>query len=406
VITTAPVASAEHLPYPIGFGSGFPIAVPRVVIRRATIADVYALARRLRPGDRAEALATGMDPRRALRFCFRHSLYPPQVCVVDDEIAAMWGLYGEILSDVGHPWLMTGMAAERIPVTFLKIGRRTVEEMLSHKPQVSNFALAGYSEAISFLQRLGFRLDEPRPLRPGGPPFRRFHITGDQWDGYQRQQQVLRPGASFVPFILYTAGRSRTAWLSEFLTYGRCRCHNEIAVRLRSMDDVRALYDIPGTGSAETAAAPAWQLIQHCVPGIRSVVVRRPLDDIIASFARSEVAHIAAIDEDKLRRIIAYEQRCLEKISAQPGVLTVDFADLHQRDVCAAVFEHCLPYRFDEGWWLSMKDRNIQSNVTDIFHYYRDNRDGVEGFKRTAKRQMIALARAGKLRQGGHPCPA
>jgi hypothetical protein len=41
------------------------------------------------PANRAEALALGMDPRRALRFCFRHSLYPPQLCVVDDEIAAI-----------------------------------------------------------------------------------------------------------------------------------------------------------------------------------------------------------------------------------------------------------------------------------------------------------------------------
>jgi hypothetical protein len=406
VNTTALVASAPHLPYPIGSASGYPIAVPRILVRLATISDIYELARRLRPGDRAEALATGMDPRRALRFCFRHSLYPPHVCVVDGEIAAMWGLYGEILSDFGHPWLMTGMAVERIPVTLLKIGRRTVEDTLSRKPHLVNFALASYSEAIAFLQRLGFRLDEPRPLRPGGPPFRRFHITGDQWDAFEHQQQVLRPGASFAPFIVYTAGRSRTAWLSEFLTYGRCHCHNEIAVRLRSMEDVRALYDIPGTGSAETGAAPAWQLIQHYVPGIRSVVVRRPLEDIIASFARSEVAHIATIDEPRLRRIIAYENRCLDKISAQPGVLTVDFADLHKRDVCAAIFEHCLPYRFDEGWWLSMKDRNIQSNVTDIFGYYRDNRDGVEGFKRAAKRQLTVLARAGTLRAGGLACPA
>jgi hypothetical protein len=406
VNTTALVASAPHLPQPIRSAGGYPIAVPRIVVRLATIADVYALARRLRPGDRAEALATGMDPRRALRFCFRHSLYPPQVCVVDGEIAAMWGLYGEILSDVGHPWLMTGTAVERIPVTLLKIGRRTVEEMLSHKPRLANFVLASYADAIAFLQRLGFRLDEPRPLRPGGAPFRRFHITDDQWDAFQRQDQVLRSGARFAPFIVYTSGRSRTAWLSQFLTYGHCRCHNEIAIKLRSMEDVRALYDIPGTGSAETGAAPAWQLIQHYVPGIRSVVVRRPLEDIVASFARSEVAHIASIDEPRLRRIIAYENRCLEKISAQPGVLTVDFADLHKRDVCAAIFEHCLPYRFDEGWWLSLKDRNIQSNVTDIFRYYRDNRDGVEGFKRTAKRQLTALARAGTLRAGGLACPA
>jgi hypothetical protein len=89
----------------------------------------------------------------------------------------------------------------------------------------------------------------------------------------------------------------------------------------------------------------------------------------------------------------------------------VDFADLHKPEVCAAIFERCLPYRFDEGWWLSMKDRNIQSNVTDIFRYYRDNREGVEQFKRNAKRALIALARGGVFgarsdpRQEAPKCP-
>ncbi len=369
----------------------------KIEVRPATIADVYALARRLRPGDRAEVEALGQDPRRALRFSFRASLYPPQACFVDGEIAAMWGMGGDILSDEGRPWLMTGMAVERIPVSFVKIAQAWIADALSIKPRLENQVLADYTKSVRLLGVLGFRLDERCPLRPGGVPFRRFHITRDQWDALGRQRRVRRPGAVFAPFIVYTAGRSRTAWLSEFLTYGRCRCHTEIAIRLRDMGDVVALFEIPGTGTAETAVAPAWQLIEHYVPNIRSVVVRRPIDEIIASFARSEVAHIAAIDEGRLRRIIAYENRCLDKISARPGVLTVDFADLHKPEVCAAIFEHCLPYRFDEEWWLLMKDRNIQSNVTDIFRYYRDNRDAVECFKHNAKRAMIALARSGDL---------
>jgi hypothetical protein len=120
---------------------------------------------------------------------------------------------------------------------------------------------------------------------------------------------------------------------------------------------------------------------------------------VIASFARSEVAHIARIDEAMLRRVIAYENRCLEKISARPGVLTADFKDLVRPDVCAAIFEHCLPYRFDEEWWEFMEARNVQSDVVEMFAYYRDNREAVERFKRDAKREMIALARAGAFRQ-------
>ena len=361
-----------------------------VLVRPATLSDVYALARSLREGDRAEQIAVGRDPRRALRLSFLRSLYAPEACVVDGEVAAMWGLGGDFLSEEGQPWLMTGTAVERIPVAFVKIATGWIEQALAVKPSLVNSVIASYPQALALLTRLGFRLDEPQPA--GHARFCRFHVTREQWQAFQRQPKVLRPAAKVAPFIVYTAGRSRTAWLSEFLTYGRCRCLAEVGIRLRSMEDVRALYAIPGMGTAETAAAPMWQMIRHYVPGIRSVVVRRPLEDIIASFAR-----ITAIDEAKLRNIIAYENRCLDKISMQSDTLTVEFEDLHRREACAAIFEHCTPYKFDEEWWLAMKDRNIQSSVADIFSYYRDHRDGVEGFKRAAKRDMIALVRAGKL---------
>lgn len=208
---------------------------------------------------------------------------------------------------------------------------------------------------------------------------------------------VIRPGAKFAPFIIYTAGRSRTAWLSSFLSYGKCRCHNEIVVRLRSLEEFSLMFSVPGTGTAETGLAPAWRLVEYCVPGIKSVVVRRPIEEVIASFVRSEVADIASIDEPKLRKVIAYENRCLDQISKRKDTVTVDFKDLGQEGTCARVFEHCLPYSSDKKWWKSLKDVNIQADVRSIFVHYRDHRDAVEQFKKEAKRELINLVRSGKI---------
>ena len=368
-----------------------------VETRRATIADVYALALNLRAGDRAEIAAMGRDPRRALRFAYRISLVPPRVATVDGEVAAMWGLGGDILSDVGEPWLLTGHAADRVPFAFVRIAKAELAAMLAVKRRLENYVAADYPKAVRLLDELGFKLDEAVHVGQRRVPFRRFHLDRDDYDARERQTRLLRPGAAFAPFIVHTAGRSRTAWLAAFLSYGRCRCDTEAAIRLRGMQDMAAFFARPGAGSTETAAAPGWRLLRHYVPGIKSAVVRRAADEIIASFARSEVADIAAIDEEKLRRIIAYEVRCLDQISRQPGVLTVDFHDLAQEATCSAIFEHCLPYRFDAQWWHHMKDKNVQSDVRSIFSYYRDNRAGIEEFKRDAKREMIALARAGKL---------
>jgi hypothetical protein len=150
--------------------------VPDVAVRRATITDVYALAATLRDGDRAEILAMGRDPRRALRFAYRVSLLPPRVATVDGAIAAMWGLGGDLISDVGEPWLLTGHAAGRVPFAFVRIAKAELDAMLAVKPRLENYVAADYPKAVRLVEGLGFQLDAPAPIGPKSALFRRFWI--------------------------------------------------------------------------------------------------------------------------------------------------------------------------------------------------------------------------------------
>ncbi len=147
-----------------------------VETRRATIADVYALALNLRAGDRAEIQVMGRDPRRALRFAYRVSLMPPRVATVDGQVAAMWGLGGDLISDVGEPWLLTGHAADRVPFAFVRIAKAELAAMLAVKPRLENYVAADYAKAVRLLEGLGFHLDAPAPIGPRGALFRRFWI--------------------------------------------------------------------------------------------------------------------------------------------------------------------------------------------------------------------------------------
>jgi len=165
------------------------------------------------------------------------------------------------------------------------------------------------------------------------------------------------------PFIIYTAGCSRTAWLASFLTYGDCRCRFETLMRQRTIEDAIALLQ-PRTGSAETAAAPLWRLFD-AVPGLRRVVVKRPPSEILASM-QQRIADRLPIDWPLLESIVADLRVHLEEISAAPGTLTVEFADLSQEKTCAAIFEHCLPYPYDRKWWRAMRNRNIEVDVVDF----------------------------------------
>lgn len=197
------------------------------------------------------------------------------------------------------------------------------------------------------------------------------------------------------PFIIYALPRSRTAWLSAFLTYRDWVCHHEQTFNLRNLDEAWQLLSRPNTGSAETAAGPGWYLIHHQFPKIRAVVVRRPIDETVRSMklAAQKALGISIYEDTRIRKGMEYGNRVLDRISEQPDVLTVQFHDLVKEETCRAIFEHCLPYRFDRAWWLALKDQNIQADVGEKIRYYQANRDAIEEFKHHCKRELFRLRR-------------
>jgi hypothetical protein len=199
------------------------------------------------------------------------------------------------------------------------------------------------------------------------------------------------------PFIIYALPRSRTKWLSVLLTHGDWKCHHEIALGMRTWADVLAFFRRPGTGTAETAAAPGWRLLHHHLPDQRAIVVRRPVDEVVPAIMQAAKG-TAVYDEGRLRRMMTYGHRMLEQVAAQPGVLSVDFADLAREECCAAVFGHCLGQPLPRDHWAALRGRNIQVRYQAVLRYYHTHRAEVEGFKRACRTEMraLALARAGQ----------
>src|ERR1700730_8212011 len=100
-----------------------------IEIRPASVCDVYALTRNLRTDDRLEVTSLDLDPAKALRLDFRHATVRYSA-FVDTRIAAMWGMSGMMLGDIGYPWLLTTREVERAPIRFIKEARMAVAEML------------------------------------------------------------------------------------------------------------------------------------------------------------------------------------------------------------------------------------------------------------------------------------
>ena len=182
------------------------------------------------------------------------------------------------------------------------------------------------------------------------------------------------------PFIIYALPRSRTFWMSKFLTYGAWKCSHDICVDMHSIAEIQEFFSRPNVGTVETGMCEGWQLAQALFPDARRVVIRRNIDDVAASLAK----HNIFIDDQLISR-----NTRLDEISQRPNVLTVTFDQLNTEAACKAVFEHCLQIPFDRDWWLWIKDQNIQIDMKKHLEILNRNMAGIE---RLHKEALLRIA--------------
>lgn len=213
----------------------------------------------------------------------------------------------------------------------------------------------------------------------------------------------FRDDAQLQPYMIFTAGRSRTMWLSAFLSYGVCRCNFEALAKVGSFQEVVELLHIPGMGAAETLAAPAWPLLLVAKPELRCVVVRRKIEEILESLVEATKGKVE-LDLPVLRRLLTYVQRSLDKLALQPQTLAVDFHELEQEGTCKAIFEHCLPYKHDHGWWEFMSKKVLDPDVIQLAALYQVRKGEIQRVAREARHLLFRLGRQGHLQhlQGVH----
>lgn len=164
-----------------------------------------------------------------------------------------------------------------------------------------------------------------------------------------------------MSFVVFALPRSRTAWLSRFLSYGEWTCGHEELRHMRSLDDVKSWLSQPCTGTVETSAAPFWRLLP---PGMKVVTVRRSVDEVVASLAR------LGFDPGAMLPLMRRLDAKLNQIEArEPNVVSVRSQDLDNEAVCAGLFEHCLPYRHDTAWWARWAPVNVQCDMRAMVRY-------------------------------------
>ena len=188
-----------------------------------------------------------------------------------------------------------------------------------------------------------------------------------------------------TPFLIFSLPRSRTFWLSRFLNYGGWTCAHDEIRHCRSLDDVRAWFSLPFTGSVETAAAPFWRLALKLRPDLKTVVIRRPVDEVMDSYRRSGVAY----DFPALRREMRRLDAKLDQIEARvSGVLSVQCRDLDT--ACDMISTHCTGRKPDKKWREFNVGLKLKIDLLAMVRYYQAYAPQLTRLAQQAKQAMLA----------------
>ena len=191
------------------------------------------------------------------------------------------------------------------------------------------------------------------------------------------------------PFFILGLPRSRTFWLSKFLTYREWTCGHEELRHIRTMEDAKSWLSQPFTGSAETALAPFWRLLPK---DARLVIVRRPVAEVKDSLLRLSLGDGGAFDPIALDGLLKRADAKLDQIEArwQGPIIEVRFDGLNSETACKAIFEHCLPYDFDRAWWNAFSPVNLQCDMQEIMRHSRAFAPQMSRFAKIARQKMLS----------------
>lgn len=181
-----------------------------------------------------------------------------------------------------------------------------------------------------------------------------------------------------MSFVVFSLPRSRSAWLSLFLSRYVLVGH-DVGPDSSSVED---FLERIGGGSCETGAAFAWPLLRRLRPEVRFAVVRRPVDQVLQSLWRF------GFSGDALRDEIAARDRCLDEIAAMPTSLVVDYDELDHYAACRDLFEFCTGDRCDPAWFKRMRPLNVQVDMAMQMQKLAQNHDHIEAMKAQAMEMM------------------
>lgn len=183
-----------------------------------------------------------------------------------------------------------------------------------------------------------------------------------------------------TPFIIYALPRSRTAWLSKFLTYGPWKCGHDVVTDYFTPADIQCQLVELYFGTVETGMVDGWKLARRLVPHAKIITIHR--------CAKSVMRSLDAVGVPYSPSQIIERAAKLDEASLMPGAVSFYYDELELESVCRQIFEYCLEMPFDREWWLALRNANIQIDIPKRIAKLQATQSAMQRLKQAAAEMM------------------
>jgi hypothetical protein len=176
-----------------------------------------------------------------------------------------------------------------------------------------------------------------------------------------------------MEFIVYALPRSRTKWLSEFLSYGNVKCLHEITMHAHTLETLQSIMGLQNIGICDTGLVEFCKQIASSSQNANVLVIRRDVKDVAQSLLKFGIEA-----EGTLNKLNTF----LDMAEKLPRAITINYSDLDNETSCKRAFEHCLGVAFDSDHWEQLRHKNIQVDMQQFIEEFAANYNGIENLKK------------------------
>ena len=149
-------------------------------------------------------------------------------------------------------------------------------------------------------------------------------------------------------YILLTKPRSRSYWLSKFLTYKDCKVEHDFSLYCSS---IKELISTMPTAIVDTGLVIKWEELLPFKNNI--ILIERENGPIISSCKKLGL---------ELNSFFWNGIESFEK--AKKHFEVIPYSDLETKETCRYLFEKITKYSFDIAHWNYFKEKNIQKDIS------------------------------------------